>query len=146
MRPRAQRRERLKAEVARLFALHEGRYGSRWITADLREAGWRVSENTIAALMREQHLAARRKKKRKGMTRPGKGCAGRHRRLGGRWGLSAGLFPWRGKSALIGEGDRLGAVACVNLGEQVVDVTLDGALADDEVFGDLTVRHAGGDQ
>jgi hypothetical protein len=61
-------------------------------------------------------------------------------------GTSAGLFPWLGKSVLIGEGDRLGAVACVNLGEQVVDVTLDGALADDEVFGDLTVRHAGGDQ
>jgi hypothetical protein len=64
----------------------------------------------------------------------------------GRWGLSAGLFPWRGKSALIGEGNRLGAVACVNLGEQVVDVALDGAFADDEVFGDLAVRHAGGDQ
>jgi hypothetical protein len=63
-----------------------------------------------------------------------------------RWGLSAGLFPWRGKSALIGERNRLGAVAGVNLGEQVVDVTLDGALADDEVFGDLAVRHAGGDQ
>ena len=37
--PRAQRRERLKAEVARLFALHEGKYGSPRITADLREAG-----------------------------------------------------------------------------------------------------------
>ena len=34
--PRAQRREKLKAEVARLFALHEGRYGSPRITADLR--------------------------------------------------------------------------------------------------------------
>ena len=33
----------------------------------------RVSENTVAAMMREQHLAARRKKRRKGMTRPGKG-------------------------------------------------------------------------
>jgi transposase InsO family protein len=71
--PRAWRRERLKAEVARLFALHEGKYGSPRITADLRDAGWRVSENTVAALMREQHLAARRKKKRKGTTRPGKG-------------------------------------------------------------------------
>ena len=71
--PRAQRRERLKAEVARLFAVHEGKYGSPRITADLREAGWRVSENTVAALMAEQHLAARRKKKRKGTTRPGKG-------------------------------------------------------------------------
>jgi len=71
--PRAQRRERLKAEVARLFGVHRGKYGSPRITADLREAGWRVSENTVAALMREQHLAARRKNKRKGTTRPGKG-------------------------------------------------------------------------
>jgi len=71
--PRAQRRERLKAEVARLFGLHKGRYGSPRITADLKDAGWRVSENTVAALMREQHLAARRKKKRKSTTRPGRG-------------------------------------------------------------------------
>src|SRR6266436_10395735 len=56
---RAQRREQLKAEVARLFALHERKYGSPRITADLREAGWRVGENTVAALMREQGLAAR---------------------------------------------------------------------------------------
>ena len=55
--PRAQRRERLKAEVVRLFGVHGGKYGSPRITADLREAGWRVSENTVAALMREQHLA-----------------------------------------------------------------------------------------
>jgi putative transposase len=71
--PRAQRRQQLAAEVARLFARHEGKYGSPRITADLREAGWRVSENTIAALMREQGLAARRKKKRRPATRPGKG-------------------------------------------------------------------------
>jgi hypothetical protein len=36
------------------------------VTAGLRDAGWRVSENTVAALMREQDLAARRKKKREG--------------------------------------------------------------------------------
>ena len=71
--PRAARRDRLKAEVARLFKLHEGKYGSPRITADLRDAGWAVSQNTVAALMREQGLAARRKKKRKGTTRPGKG-------------------------------------------------------------------------
>ena len=71
--PRAARRERLKAEVTRLFRLHEGTYGSPRITADLREAGWRVSENIVAALMREQGLAARRKKKRKATTRPGTG-------------------------------------------------------------------------
>jgi putative transposase len=70
---RAVRRQRLTAEVARLFALHEGKYGSPRITADLREAGWRVSENTIAALMREQGLAARQKKRRRSATRPGKG-------------------------------------------------------------------------
>jgi putative transposase len=71
--PRARRREQLKAEVARLFVAHDGKYGSPRITADLREAGWRVGENTVAALMRELHLAARRKKKRKGTTRPAKG-------------------------------------------------------------------------
>jgi putative transposase len=71
--PRAERRDRLKAEVARLFAEHEGKYGSPRITADLREDGWRVSKNTVAGLMREQGLAARRKKRRKGTTRPGKG-------------------------------------------------------------------------
>jgi transposase InsO family protein len=71
--PRAQRREWLKAEIARLFRLHEGKYGSPRITADLRDAGWRVSKNTVAALMAEQGLAARRKKKRTGTTRPGKG-------------------------------------------------------------------------
>jgi transposase InsO family protein len=71
--PRAQRRDRLKAEVARLFAEHEGKYGSPRIAADLRDAGWRVSCNTVAALMRELALAARRKNKRRSTTRPGKG-------------------------------------------------------------------------
>jgi transposase InsO family protein len=71
--PRAARRERLKAEVARRFAGREGKDGSPRITAALRADGWRVSENTVAALMREQGLAARRKKKRKATTRPGKG-------------------------------------------------------------------------
>jgi len=70
---RAARRQRLKAEVARLFALHAGKYGSPRITAGLKDAGWRVSENTVAALMREQGLAARRKRRRKSTTRPGKG-------------------------------------------------------------------------
>jgi putative transposase len=71
--PRAQRRDRLKAAVARLFRAHAGRYGSPRITADLRAAGWQVSENTVAALMRELGLAARRKNKRKATTRPGRG-------------------------------------------------------------------------
>jgi transposase InsO family protein len=43
------------------------------ITADLRDAGWRVSENTVAKLMAEQGLAARSKRRRKSTTRPGRG-------------------------------------------------------------------------
>ena len=71
--PRAARRAALAAEVRRLFTAHRGTYGSPRITADLREAGWTVSKNTVAAVMREQGLAARRKKRRKATTRPGKG-------------------------------------------------------------------------
>jgi transposase InsO family protein len=71
--PRAARRERLKAETARLFAAREGKDGSPQVTAGMRDAGWRVSENTVAALKREQGLAARRNKRRKATTRPGKG-------------------------------------------------------------------------
>jgi transposase InsO family protein len=71
--PRHARRVALAAEIARLFAAHHGKYGSPRIAADLREAGWRVSENTVAKLMREQRLLARPKKRRKQSTRQGKG-------------------------------------------------------------------------
>jgi putative transposase len=72
--PRAARRGRLKAEVARLFAVREGKDGAPRITAALREAGWTVSENTVAGLMREQGLAARPGRKgRRHTTRQGKG-------------------------------------------------------------------------
>src|SRR3954471_12449545 len=70
--PQHARRAQLGIEVARLFAKHQGRYGAPRITADLREAGWRVSENTVAALMREQGLVARPKRRRKSTTRPGR--------------------------------------------------------------------------
>jgi transposase InsO family protein len=70
---RRQRRDRLKAEIARLFARRSGKDGPPRITSALREAGWAVSENTVAALMREMGLAVRRKRGRKGRTRPGKG-------------------------------------------------------------------------
>jgi len=70
---RAERRQRLTAEVKRLFEAHDGKYGSPRITAGLRDDGWRVRENTVAAVMREQGLVARPKKKRKSTTRPGKG-------------------------------------------------------------------------
>jgi transposase InsO family protein len=70
---RAQRRARLAAEVKRLFEEYGGKRGSPMITADLQDAGWRVSKNTVAALLAEQGLAARPKRRRKATTRPGRG-------------------------------------------------------------------------
>lgn len=63
--------------VAILFRKHRGRYGSPRITADLRELGWRVSENTVAKVMAEQQLVARPQRRRRCTTRQGKGrwCA-----------------------------------------------------------------------
>ena len=70
---RRERRDRLKGEIARLFAARKGKDGSPRITAALRDAGWAVSKNTVAALMAEMGLAARRKGGRRATTRPGKG-------------------------------------------------------------------------
>ena len=67
------RREQLKVAIRRLFAAHHGRYGSPRIAADLRDEGWRVSENTVAQLMRELGLAARGRRRRRQTTRPGRG-------------------------------------------------------------------------
>jgi putative transposase len=71
--PRHARRAALTVEIKRIFALHHGKFGSPRITDDLREAGWRVSEKTVAAIMREQRLRARAKKRRKHTTRQGRG-------------------------------------------------------------------------
>ena len=59
---RRARRDRLKAEIARLFAARKGKDGSPRITAALRDAGWAVSKNTVAVLMAEMGLAARRRR------------------------------------------------------------------------------------
>lgn len=67
------RREQLKVAIRRLFATHRGTYGSPRITADLRDEGWRVSQNTVAKLMAELGLQARRKRRRRQTTRPGRG-------------------------------------------------------------------------
>jgi transposase InsO family protein len=66
---RRARRQALAAAIAQLFARHKGTYGSPRITADLREAGWRVSVNTVAAVMAELHLVARPKRRRRGLTK-----------------------------------------------------------------------------
>jgi putative transposase len=68
------RRTALAAQIEYLFTLHHRSYGSPRITADLRVAGWRVSPNTVAALMAEHGLVARRKRRRRSTTR--RGCAG----------------------------------------------------------------------
>ena len=72
--PRRRRRERLDGEVARLFAASGGVDGAPRITADLRDAGWRVSQNTVAAAMAGQGLYARPGRRgKRGTTRQGKG-------------------------------------------------------------------------
>jgi putative transposase len=67
------RRAALAAQIEYLFAVHHRSYGSPRITADLHAAGWRVSPNTVAALMAERGLVARPRRRRRSTTR--RGCA-----------------------------------------------------------------------
>jgi len=69
---RRARRRALTALVVALFRRHRGSYGSPRVTDDLQAMGWRVSVNTIAAIMAEQHLIARAKRRRRGLTKPDK--------------------------------------------------------------------------
>lgn len=69
---RRARRAELDAAVRRAFVARKGTAGSPKIADDLRGQGWRVSTNTVAVSMRAQGLVARPKKKRRGLTRPGK--------------------------------------------------------------------------
>jgi transposase InsO family protein len=69
---RDQRRQQLDEQIRRLFTTSGGTYGSPRITDDLREAGWTVSQNTVAARMVEWGLAGRPPKRRWSLTRPGK--------------------------------------------------------------------------
>lgn len=66
---RRQRRAAVDAAVAYEFARRSGRDGSPVITVRLRDAGWRISKNTVADSMRRQGLVARPKKKRRGLTK-----------------------------------------------------------------------------
>src|SRR4051812_15713285 len=69
---REQRRARLDTERGGLFPASGGTYGSPRIPRDLREAGWRVSVNTVAARMAELGLAGRPPKRRRSLTRQGR--------------------------------------------------------------------------
>jgi putative transposase len=67
--PRQDRRARLAAAVRRGFDASGGTYGSPRVGDELREQGWRVSDNTVAELMAELGLVARAKRRRRGLTR-----------------------------------------------------------------------------
>jgi putative transposase len=66
---RRARRRALAAAITKVFTAYRGTYGSPRITDELREAGWRVSVNTVAAVMAELHLVARPKRRRRGLTK-----------------------------------------------------------------------------
>jgi putative transposase len=58
--------------VAAAFKAARGLHGSPRLHADLRAAGWSVSEKTVADSMRRQGLVARRIRRRGGLTRQDK--------------------------------------------------------------------------
>lgn len=66
------RRAELDAAVEAAFTESRGLHGSPRIHADLRAAGWRVGEKSVAASMARQGLVARPRKRRKNLTRPDK--------------------------------------------------------------------------
>jgi putative transposase len=70
--PRQRRRAELAAEVLRLFKASGRTSGSPRIHADLLEAGWTISVNTVADAMRRQGLQGRKPKHSKGLTKQGK--------------------------------------------------------------------------
>ncbi len=70
--PSERRRFQLDAAVAAAFAAARGLHGSPRLHADLRDAGWTVSEKTVADSMRRQGLLARRIRRRGGLTRQDK--------------------------------------------------------------------------
>ena len=66
------RRQHLIEAVQEEFDTSGGTYGSPKIWIRLVRQGWRVSVNTIAKIMAELGLVARKVRRRRGLTRPGK--------------------------------------------------------------------------
>lgn len=73
--PRQRRRADLADRIAKLFAESGGTYGSPRVAQDLWAEGWRVSVNTVAAIMAQLGLVARVVKRRRCLTKPGKRAA-----------------------------------------------------------------------
>jgi putative transposase len=69
----AQRRHAALVEAVReAFTGSDGTYGSPRVTLELRAAGWRVSVNTVAQIMRGQGLVGRVVRRRRSLTRQGR--------------------------------------------------------------------------
>ena len=69
---REMRRQYLIEAVEEAFGTSGGTYGSPKIWIQLVRQGWRVSVNTIAKIMAELSLVARKVRRRRGLTRPGR--------------------------------------------------------------------------
>jgi putative transposase len=69
---RDRRRDTIDRAVAVAFRKARGLHGSPRLVHDLRDAGWTVSEKTVADSMHRQGLVARRIKRRNGLTRQDK--------------------------------------------------------------------------
>ncbi len=69
---RDQRREALTEAIWESYAASGFTYGSPRVTADLWEAGWQVSVNTVAAIMAEHGWAGRERPRRRSLTRQGR--------------------------------------------------------------------------
>jgi putative transposase len=70
--PRDRRRDTIDRAVAVAFKKARGLHGSPRLVHDLRDAGWTVSEKTVADSMRRQGLVARRIRRRNGLTKQDK--------------------------------------------------------------------------
>jgi len=66
---RQQRRADVDAAVVAMFDDAKGLHGSPRLHADLRDAGWMITERTVADSMRRQGLIARKVKHRRGTTK-----------------------------------------------------------------------------
>ena len=61
---REEKDRELSALTGRIFGEHRGRYGSPRVWEELKSRGWRVGRKRVERLMREQHLQARKRRKR----------------------------------------------------------------------------------
>ena len=64
VRPTKDKYAHLRTVIARIFEKNKGRYGYRRVCVQLRSEGYTVNHKTIAKLMKDMGLCARRKKQR----------------------------------------------------------------------------------